>query len=414
MIPNATTTEDRHEYWRTCFVAMPYGTRDLDGRTVEFDRIYAEIFKPAIRNVHLGGKMLLPLRSDETVSSGLIIRRMLDDLLLSRLLLADLTAHNFNVSYEMGIRHALVPSGTVVVRMTGVPIPFDVAAVSVTEYQYEPEAAARESRSRISKVLRETLRWNELDSPAYEAARSYLNRMGPPEHPTAFGNVVIAAEEAALHEDVGRAAELYLQAALLEPEAPFLHERRSHLLWLDGHPDEAMAELRTAHALRSPATNVDALLQSLDPSRLLARRFNPLEAMPQRELRIHPDFVQSMRKLSPDQVYAHFLPVQDGAHSEVFVLTHPTVHEVGAVPVILSQYGKVSNQGVVHTPGGHILSQYHLTAPKHQSGAAVAKEAASGLQELGKLGLNLDVKLGGGGFGSSGGGFGSSGGGFTP
>ena len=380
-------TKDRHEYWRTCFVAMPYKMRDLGDRVVDFDRVYKEIFKPAIRNVRLDGKKsLLPLRADETASSGLIIRRMLDGVLRSRLFLADLTTHNPNVMWELGARHSLVPSGTVLVRMQGVPIPFDVNSTPVPEYQHEPEAAARESRSRISKVLRETLRWNELDSPAYEAGRDYLHRMGTPEHPTAFGKAVIAAEEAAFHSDLERATQLYLQAEPLAPEVPALHERRSYLLWHDGRSDESIAELRKALTLRSPMTNVDEILEKLGPSRFLAKRFDPLQTVDKGKVRIDSDFLRPPERSSSRKVYVKFLPEQDDA------------------------YGKIFNQGFIHTTGGRVLGSYHRISPEDRSGAGIASK--------GKHGLHLNVKLGGGGFGGSGGGFGNSGGGsgggFTP
>lgn len=289
--------------------------------------------------------------------------------------------------WELGARHSHVPSGTILVRMKGVPIPFDVNSVPVPEYQHEPEAAARESRSRISKVLRETLRWNELDSPAYEAARDYRHRMGMPEHPTAFGKAVIAAEEAALHSDIERAAQLYLQAALLEPEVPLLHERRSHLLWLDGRSDESIAELRKAFTLRSPAANVDELLEKLGPSRLLAKRFDPLQTVDKGRVRIDSDFLRSPERNSADQVYASFLPEQDDALSKMF------------------------DSGFVHKTGSQVLGRYHQISPEEQSGAEIAERGAGGHKKLGKHGLHLNVKLGGGGFGGSGGGFGGSGGG---
>ena len=377
MSPKHATAESRRDYRRTCFVAMPYGIRDLAGRAVDFDRIYKEIFKPAIRNVRVDGKTpLLPLRSDETVSSRLIIHRMLQDLLASRLVLADLTTRNPNVFYELSFRHALVPSGTVAIRMKGEESPFDVASVSVSEYQHEPEAAARVSRSGISKVLRETLRWNEVDSPSYAVVRDHLQRMGTPEQPTAFGKAVIAAEEAALHADIGQATQLYRQAALLEPDAALLHERQSHLLWLDGRPDEAMVELRRAVALRPPVTDMDALLGELDPSRFLESRFGRLRVLGKRDVRIDSDLVRSLEKISPDQAYTKFLPEHDA-------VLDPTALK------------------------------------KHPFGASVEKEATKGLKGLGKLGHGPNIKGGGfggsgGGFGGSGGGFGGSGGGFTP
>jgi hypothetical protein len=111
---------------------------------------------------------------------------------------------------------------------------------------------------------------------------------------------------------------------------------------------QAMAELRQAVALRSPVTKMDTLLGELDQSRFLESRFDPLRVLGKRDVRIDPDLVRSLEKLSPDQPYTEFLPEHDGIHS-------------------------------------------------------VAKEATRGLKGLGKLGHSLNVKRGGGG--GSGGGF---------
>ena len=47
------------DYTRTCFVIMPFGTKLVGKQKVNFDRIYDEIFKPAISAVVLpeGGKL---------------------------------------------------------------------------------------------------------------------------------------------------------------------------------------------------------------------------------------------------------------------------------------------------------------------------------------------------------------------
>ena len=47
------------EYEKTCFVIMPFGTKLVGKHKVNFDRIYDDIFRPAISAVALpeGGKL---------------------------------------------------------------------------------------------------------------------------------------------------------------------------------------------------------------------------------------------------------------------------------------------------------------------------------------------------------------------
>lgn len=34
----------------SCFVIMPYGEREVAGRKVDFDQVYGNIFRPAVRS----------------------------------------------------------------------------------------------------------------------------------------------------------------------------------------------------------------------------------------------------------------------------------------------------------------------------------------------------------------------------
>ena len=64
------------DYTKTCFVIMPFGTKPVGKHKVNFDRIYEEIFGPAIGAVALseGGK-LRPVRTDKEFYAGSSTRR---------------------------------------------------------------------------------------------------------------------------------------------------------------------------------------------------------------------------------------------------------------------------------------------------------------------------------------------------
>ena len=96
------------DYTKTCFVIMPFGTKPVGKHKVNFDRIYDQIFKPAIAAVALpeGGK-LRPSRTDKDFFSGDIGQEMFQYLNDSRFALVDITGLNPNVMYEIGIRHAV-------------------------------------------------------------------------------------------------------------------------------------------------------------------------------------------------------------------------------------------------------------------------------------------------------------------
>ena len=94
------------DYSKICFVIMPFGKKPVGDRTVDFDKLYDDIFVPAISAVPLpeGGK-LEPRRTDKDFFTGDIKLEMFQYLEYSRFALADISGLNFNVAYELGTRH---------------------------------------------------------------------------------------------------------------------------------------------------------------------------------------------------------------------------------------------------------------------------------------------------------------------
>src|SRR5690606_24420788 len=99
------------------------------------------------------GGVLQARRTDRDFFSGLITQDMFDYLEFSRLVLADITSLNANVFYELGIRHTLRESGTIIVRQPGVTLPFDIRMAKAFHYAYQPDESAEDSRQLIRKVV---------------------------------------------------------------------------------------------------------------------------------------------------------------------------------------------------------------------------------------------------------------------
>jgi hypothetical protein len=93
------------DYTKICFVIMPFGRKAVGARTVDFDRIYADIFVPAIAATPLpAGEVgrLEPRRTDQDFFAGNISNEMFLYLEYSRFALADISGLNANVFYELG------------------------------------------------------------------------------------------------------------------------------------------------------------------------------------------------------------------------------------------------------------------------------------------------------------------------
>jgi len=104
------------------FVAMPFGVKPADdGRLIDFDRVYAELIRPALESVGLE-----VLRADEERCAGDIRADLFQELLMADLVVADLTLDNPNVWYELGVRHALRSRGVILIQGPRAAQPFDI------------------------------------------------------------------------------------------------------------------------------------------------------------------------------------------------------------------------------------------------------------------------------------------------
>lgn len=108
------------------FVAMPFGVKE----GIDFNKIYTDYIKPALEDCSLIDDPTCEpfevFRADEAFIAGNIRADMFQELLLSDLVVADLSIDNPNVWYELGVRHALRSRGVIQIMCRGEKTPFDV------------------------------------------------------------------------------------------------------------------------------------------------------------------------------------------------------------------------------------------------------------------------------------------------
>ena len=104
------------------FIIRPFGKKkDLKDNEIDFDKVSNELIGPALAAVGAEGRETLDI-----VESGNIRVDMFRRLLTADLVVADLSIHNANVFYELGIRHALRDHGTLMLRCNADAFPFDL------------------------------------------------------------------------------------------------------------------------------------------------------------------------------------------------------------------------------------------------------------------------------------------------
>ncbi|GAB4223976.1 MAG: hypothetical protein Tsb0032_27590 [Kiloniellaceae bacterium] len=119
--PAATSviTSEHAQYESTCFYIAPIGDEESDARK-HSDLFLGSIVEPALEPFKLN-----VVRADAIDKPGIITRQIIDYIMRSRLVIADLSFHNPNVFYELALRHAIKLPIVQIIR-SGDRVPFDV------------------------------------------------------------------------------------------------------------------------------------------------------------------------------------------------------------------------------------------------------------------------------------------------
>ena len=229
------------DYSKICFVVMPFGSKSVEGRAIDFDYIYSDIFEPSISTVKLPeGGLLKPRRTDNDLFSGIISKEMFEYLEYSRVVFADITGLNPNVMYELGHRHRARQSGTIIFRQTDCSIPFDINQIKAFPYEFEPDDHAQVARELISKVLTESLERNRLDSPIQLILQSQQN------NPHGLDAILQKAENALFKSDPLAAIGHFKDAIAISPQNSKLHLEIGILYKGQGDWDKALTHFQQA------------------------------------------------------------------------------------------------------------------------------------------------------------------------
>jgi tetratricopeptide (TPR) repeat protein len=169
------------------FVAMPFGVKESDRNSIDFDSIYNGAIKPAVAEQESSIDII---RADEETIGGFIHGPMYERLLLSEIVIADLTLANSNVFYELGIRHCARPKSTILIFSSDTRLPFDVKPLRAIPYDLEKgkltEKSAKILKNNINKRLIESAKEETPDSPLFQLIQSFPGIQLKPEQTESF------------------------------------------------------------------------------------------------------------------------------------------------------------------------------------------------------------------------------------
>ena len=119
-IPAVNQPVAGEDFDSVCFFIAPIGADDSEHRR-HSDAILSSYVERALATVE---PKLRVVRADKITQPGMITKQVIEYLLKSRLVVADLSYHNPNVFYELAVRHA-TGKPVIHIKRTSDPIPFD-------------------------------------------------------------------------------------------------------------------------------------------------------------------------------------------------------------------------------------------------------------------------------------------------
>lgn len=147
------------------FIIRPFGKKkDLKDNEIDFDKVANELISPALAAVGADGRETLDI-----VESGNIRVDMFRRLLTADLVVADLSIHNANVFYELGIRHALRDHGTLMLRCNADAFPFDLQTDRYFTYDKDNPSASVNGLVDSLRAIKDKAEkdYTAKDSPVY-------------------------------------------------------------------------------------------------------------------------------------------------------------------------------------------------------------------------------------------------------
>ena len=146
------------------FVIRPFGKKkDSAGNEIDFEAVHNELIGPALQEAGLVGGT-----TGDIVEPGNIREDVFALIIEADLVICDITIHNANVFYELGIRHALRKYRTVMIKgrpAADAPV-FDLLTDRYQSYQLASPEKAKDDLIKVIKAALSSIR--DTDSPIFK------------------------------------------------------------------------------------------------------------------------------------------------------------------------------------------------------------------------------------------------------
>ncbi|MCT8335800.1 hypothetical protein NUH30_19090 [Leptospira sp. 85282-16] len=163
--------ETTNKYDITCFLISPIGTKGSEHYN-RFKEVLDYVIRPAVEESNFNLKVV---RADEINKPGSIIKDILESLIHSNIVIADLTTQNPNVFYELGVRHSLSPR-TILISQSESEIPFDLRDYRTIIYDTSAKGSS-DFKKKLTSFLEEINKNpNTTDNPILDRFESIVEK----------------------------------------------------------------------------------------------------------------------------------------------------------------------------------------------------------------------------------------------
>jgi hypothetical protein len=262
---------------KSCFVVMGFGEKtDFQSnppRVLNLNKTYEYIIEPAVTEAGLEC-----VRADQIIHSTVIDKPMYERLLDADLVVADLSTSNANAIYELGVRHALKPTTTIVMAENNFSFPFDLNHLSILKYEHLGKEIGYGEVLRVKKALKDKIVdlvvRKEVDSPVYlflptltraeVAAKAMAAAPAPapssaPTDPKSFAELINSFLQARDTSDWLMAIAFLNRLRTMQPEDSYILQQLALATYKSAAPDKltALQAARKILEQLSPATSAD-------------------------------------------------------------------------------------------------------------------------------------------------------------
>jgi hypothetical protein len=241
---------------KICFVISPIGDNDSEIRK-RSDKVLKHIICPSVDP--LGYEVI---RADKISEPGIITTQIIQYIVDSPLVIADLTDRNPNVFYELALRHAIRKPLVQLIKK-GEAIPFDVAATRIIHFDIQDLDSVEQAKVDITSQVKSLESGkNEVDNPiSVSVDLKMLKESGNPEQ-RSLADVVEAIGDL-------RAAISTIDKRISNPEGlipPDIFETILHRMRKMMGPESMMFFKEWSYEVREITERVTELITSKKPN----------------------------------------------------------------------------------------------------------------------------------------------------